>query len=154
MVNATLYYHYARMIELLYAVERAKELIDDDQIVSSETRVRVDRRAGEGVGVIEAPRGTLIHHYWTDDAGKIEKVNLIVATAHNNPAIDQSVNEVAKEFVNGGNITEGALNMVEMAIRSYDPCLSCATHAMGQMPLSIQLMAADGSLLDTVQRGC
>ena len=154
MKHQTLYYHYARMIELLYAVERAQELIADDEIVSTETRVRVDRRAGEGVGVIEAPRGTLIHHYWADDAGKIEKVNLIVATAHNNAAIDLSVNEVAREYVNGGKITEGALNMVEMAVRSYDPCLSCATHAMGQMPLSIQLLAADGSLLDTVERGC
>jgi NAD-reducing hydrogenase large subunit len=154
MVNETLYYHYARMVELLYAVERAQELIADDDVVCSETRVRVDRKAGEGVGVIEAPRGTLIHHYWCDDSGKIEKLNLIVATAHNNPAMDMSVNEVAKEFVDGGKITEGAMNMVEMAIRAYDPCLSCATHAIGQMPLTIELLGFEGEVIDTMRRGC
>lgn len=151
-VHETLYYHYARLIEMLYAVERARELLEDDEIVSSEVRVKVERKAGEGVGVIEAPRGTLIHHYWADDSGKIKKVNLIVATVHNNPAIDMSVNEVAKEFVKGGKIEEGALNMVEMAIRCYDPCLSCATHAIGQMPLVINLLAPDGRVVDTVER--
>ena len=151
-VHETLYYHYARLIEMLYAVERAQQLIDDDEIVSKDVRVRVERKAGEGVGVIEAPRGTLIHHYWVDDSGKIEKVNLIVATVHNNPAMDMSVNEVAKEFVKGGKIEEGALNMVEMAIRCYDPCLSCATHAIGQMPLVINLVAADGTVVDAVER--
>jgi NAD-reducing hydrogenase large subunit len=152
-VHETLYYHYARLIELLYAVERARELIDDDQIVSDEVRVKVDRRRGEGVGVIEAPRGTLIHHYWADDNGKLEKVNIIVATAHNNPAINQSVTAVAKEFVKGGRIEEGALNMVEMAVRCYDPCLSCATHAIGQMPLNITLLDAGGSVVDVAKRG-
>jgi NAD-reducing hydrogenase large subunit len=152
MVHETLYYHYARIIELLYAVERARELIEDDDIISSDVRVRAERKAGEGVGIIEAPRGTLIHHYWVDDSGKLEKANLIVATAHNNPAIDMSVNEVAKQFVNGAKITEGALNMVEMAVRCYDPCLSCATHAIGQMPLEIELLAADGRSLDAVRR--
>jgi NAD-reducing hydrogenase large subunit len=154
MVHETLYYHYARIIELIYAVERARELVNDDDIISTDVRVRAERRAGEGVGIIEAPRGTLIHHYWVDDSGKIEKVNLIVATAHNNTAIDMSVNEVAKRFVDGSKIAEGALNMVEMAVRCYDPCLSCATHAIGQMPLEIELLAADGSSLDSVQRGC
>ena len=136
----------------MYAVEHAQELIDDDEIVSKEVRVKVDRVAGEGVGVIEAPRGTLIHHYWVDDSGKIEKLNLIVATAHNNPAINKSVNEVAKEFVKGGKIEEGALNMVEMAVRCYDPCLSCATHAMGQMPLVIELFDSAGIIVDTLER--
>jgi NAD-reducing hydrogenase large subunit len=151
-VHETLYYHYARLIELLYAVERAQELIHDDEIVSEDVRVKVDRRKGEGVGVIEAPRGTLIHHYWADDSGKIERANIIVATAHNNAAINRSVNEVAKEFVKGGKIEEGALNMVEMAVRCYDPCLSCATHALGQMPLEIALLDADGKVVDTVER--
>lgn len=151
-VHETLYYHYARLIELLYAVERARDLLDDDDIVSKEVRVKVDRKAGEGVGVIEAPRGTLIHHYWADDSGKIEKANLIVATVHNNPAMDMSVNAVAKEFVKGGKIEEGALNMIEMAIRCYDPCLSCATHAIGQMPLTINVLAADGSVVGVVER--
>lgn len=151
-VHETLYYHFARLIELLYATERARELLHDDEIVSGEVRVKVDRQQGEGVGVIEAPRGTLIHHYWADDAGKIEKANIIVATAHNNAAINSSVNEVAKEFVKGGKIEEGALNMVEMAVRCYDPCLSCATHAIGQMPLEISLIDAGGKVLDTVER--
>ena len=151
-VHETLYYHYARLIELLYAAERARELLEDDDIVSKEVRVKVDRKAGEGVGVIEAPRGTLIHHYRADDDGKIEMVNLIVATTHNNPAMDMSVNAVAKEFVNGNKIEEGALNMVEMAIRCYDPCLSCATHAIGQMPLVIELVAPDGTTVDAVER--
>jgi len=151
-VHETLYYHYARLIEILYAAERARELIKDDDIVSKDVRVQVERRAGEGVGVIEAPRGTLIHHYWADDSGKIEKANLIVATVQNNPAMDMSVNEVAKEFVHGGKIEEGALNMVEMAIRCYDPCLSCATHAIGQMPLVIELIAANGAVIDSKKR--
>ncbi len=151
-VHETLYFHYARLIEMLYAAERAKELLEDDDIVSKDVRVKVERKAGEGVGVIEAPRGTLIHHYWTDDSGKIEKANLIVATVHNNPAMDMSVNAVAKEFVKGGKIEEGALNMVEMAIRCYDPCLSCATHAVGQMPLVVEVHAADGTVIDVAER--
>jgi NAD-reducing hydrogenase large subunit len=151
-VHETLYYHYARLIEILYAAERVRELVDDDEIVSRDVRVRVDRQAGEGVGVIEAPRGTLIHHYWADESGMIEKVNLVVATVQNNPSIDRSVNEVAREFVEGDKIGEGALNMVEMAVRCYDPCLSCATHAIGQMPLVIELVAADGMVLDVVER--
>lgn len=151
-VHETLYYHYARLIELIYAAERARELLDDDEIVGKEVRVKVERRAGEGVGVIEAPRGTLIHHYQVDDDGKIEKANIIVATAHNNAAMDRSVNEVAKEFVKGGKIEEGALNMVEMALRCYDPCLSCSTHAIGQMPLVVNAVDADGTVVDSVQR--
>jgi len=151
-VHETLYYHYARLIELLYTAERARELIDDDDVVSKDVRVKVERKAGEGVGIIEAPRGTLIHHYWADDSGKIEKANLIVATVQNNPAMDMSVNEVAREFVRGGKIEEGALNMVEMAIRCYYPCLSCATHAIGQMPLVIELLAADGRIVDVAER--
>jgi NAD-reducing hydrogenase large subunit len=151
-VHETLYFHYARLIEMLYAAERARELIDDDDIVSHAVRVKVDRKAGEGVGILEAPRGTLIHHYWVDESGKIEKANLVVGTVHNNPAIDMSVNEVAKEFVKGGKLQEGALNMVEMAVRCYDPCLSCATHAIGQMPMVIEVLAADGTLVDSVER--
>ncbi len=151
-VHPTLYYHLARLIEILYAVERARELLDDDEIVSQEVRVVAQRRAGEGVGVIEAPRGTLIHHYWCDDLGKIERANLIVATGQNNPAIDASVNAVAKEFIKGGKIEEGLLNRVEMAVRCYDPCLSCATHAVGRMPLVLQTVAPDGTIVDTVVR--
>ena len=151
-VHETLYYHYARLIELLYAVERAQELLADDEIVSDAVRVKVERRKGEGVGVVEAPRGTLIHHYWADESGKVERANIIVATAHNNAAINQSVTAVARAFVKGGKIEEGALNMVEMAVRCYDPCLSCATHALGRMPLKITLLDVDGAIVDVAER--
>ena len=153
MVEETLYYHYARIIEMLYAAEKAKELLLDDEIVSENTRVKVDRVGGEGVGVIEAPRGTLIHHYWADDLGKITKSNMVVATIHNNPAMDMSVNEVAKNFIKDGNVTEGILNRVEMAIRCYDPCLSCSTHKAGQMPLELTLKSPEGKTVDVIRRG-
>lgn len=151
-VHETLYYHYARSIELLYAVERAKELLEDDAIVDSKVRVQVERKAGEGVGVIEAPRGTLIHHYWSDDSGKVEKANIIVATGHNNQAINMSVNQVAKNYIKKGKIDEAAFNMVEMAVRCYDPCLSCSTHAVGRMPLVINLVSSNGKIIEVVER--
>jgi len=151
-VSQTMYYHYARMIELVYAVERARELLADDAIVGKETRVPVYRQPGEGVGVIEAPRGTLIHHYWADDMGKIEKANIIVSTTHNNAAINHSVNEVAKTFISGGEVREGLLNRVEMVVRCYDPCLSCSTHQIGKMPLVVELLSPEGNLLKSVRR--
>jgi NAD-reducing hydrogenase large subunit len=151
-VHPTLYYHYARLIELLYAVERAEQLIENPSITNKEVRVPVKRQSGEGVGIIEAPRGTLIHHYWVDNLGKITKANMIVATTHNNAGINRSVNEVAKRYVKGGQIEEGALNMVEMAVRCYDPCLSCSTHAIGQMPLELQLISPEGKILEAVER--
>jgi NAD-reducing hydrogenase large subunit len=146
-VHQTLHYHTARLIELVYAVERARELLADDEVVASDVRVKVERKSGMGVGVVEAPRGSLIHHYWVDDDGRIVKVNIIVSTAHNNAAINRSVDQAAREFVRGGEIREGALNRIEMAIRCYDPCLSCATHAWGQMPLVLEVRAPDGSLV-------
>jgi len=152
-VRASLCYHYARAIELLHAAERMKELLLDDEIVSAEVRVKADRKAGEGIGVIEAPRGTLIHHYTGDDMGKITKVNLIVATVQNNQAMNMAVADVAKQFVKGDQLTEGALNRVEMAIRCYDPCLSCATHAVGKMPLIVELYSPDDKCVDRVERG-
>lgn len=151
-VEQSLYYHYARIIELLHAVERAGQLLEDDDIVSRDVRVVVKRQAGEGVGVIEAPRGTLIHHYVADDMGKLEKVNIVVATAHNYAAMDKAVNNVAKKLVKDADISEPLLNQVEMAIRCYDPCLSCSTHKLGQMPLDIQIVAADGTLIRRSQR--
>jgi len=151
-VQASLYYHYARIIELVYAAEKAKELLLDDDIVARETRVPVERKAGTGIGVIEAPRGTLIHHYEADDLGKLTKVNIIVSTAHNYAAMDRSVNEVAKLVLNGKNPEEHLLNQVEIAIRCYDPCLSCATHQIGKMPLEIQFYSPAGENLKTVRR--
>jgi NAD-reducing hydrogenase large subunit len=151
-VHQAMYFHYARLIEILYAAERIRELLNDDEIVSKEVRVKVERKEGEGVGVIEAPRGTLIHHYWADFSGKVKKANLVVATVHNNPSINRSVNEVARKYIHGDKIEEGALNKIEMAIRCYDPCLSCSTHALGKMPLAVDLVTKDGHILKTFEK--
>jgi NAD-reducing hydrogenase large subunit len=151
-VEPTLYMHYARMIEDLYAIERLQEILEDHDILSTDIMANSNTITGEGVGVIEAPRGTLIHHYKTDEHGQITKVNLIVATGHNNWAMSHAVECVAKEFVHGNAPTEGMLNRVEAAIRAYDPCLSCSTHALGQMPLEIMILAADGTVLDRISR--
>ncbi|WP_366923973.1 Ni/Fe hydrogenase subunit alpha [Metallumcola ferriviriculae] len=151
-VNQTMYYHYARMIELLYAVEHAKQLLDEDAIVSKDVRVSVNRAGGKGSGVIEAPRGTLMHHYQADDTGKIIKADIIVPTTHNNAAINESVNQAARTFIKGGEVAEGLLNRVEMAIRCYDPCLSCSTHQIGMMPLIINIRSADGELVSSIRR--
>ena len=151
-VEPSLYMHYARLIEDVYAAERARELLEDPDILSTDIITESNLITGEGVGVIEAPRGTLFHHYWTDESGQITKVNLIVATGHNNWAMSHSVELVAKEFVDGKNLTEGMLNRVEASIRAYDPCLSCSTHAIGQMPLIVELRGPDGELINRVQR--
>jgi NAD-reducing hydrogenase large subunit len=151
-VHATLFYHYARLIEMLYAVERARQIVDDGSVTDREVRVPVKRQAGEGVSIIEAPRGTLIHHYWVDELGKVTQANMIVATTHNNAAINNSVHSVAKACVRGGRIEEGMLNLVEMAIRCYDPCLSCSTHAMGRLPMQVQVLSADGTIIDSAER--
>lgn len=152
LLEQNIYYHWARTIELLYAAEKALELLNDDAIVGDNYRIKVERRPGEGIGVIEAPRGTLIHHYWADENGRIIKVNLIVATVQNNRAIDLSVLHAAKAFIKDGKITEGILNRIEMAVRCYDPCLSCATHAIGKMPLEIRVLSAKGEILDLIWR--
>jgi len=151
-VEPSLYYHYARLIEDLYAAERAKELLEDPDILSTDLRTEPGEFKGEGIGVIEAPRGTLFHHYWTDEEGKITRVNLIVATGNNNWAMCKSVEEVAKLYVDGKRLTEGMLNRVEAAIRAYDPCLSCSTHAMGQMPIVLELYGAGGKMVDRLVR--
>ena len=151
-VEPSLYYHHARLIEDLYAAERAKELLEDPDILSTDLRTEPGEFKGEGIGVIEAPRGTLFHHYWADEEGKITKVNLIVATGNNNWAMCKSVEEVAKLYVDGKRLTEGMLNRVEAAIRAYDPCLSCSTHAMGQMPIVLELYGAGGKMVDRLVR--
>ncbi|RJR42789.1 MAG: Ni/Fe hydrogenase subunit alpha [Desulfobacteraceae bacterium] len=150
--GATLLYHYARMIELLYSLEKAESILHEEKVCGSDIRRTGPPANEEGVGVIEAPRGTLIHHYWVDKHGAIRKANLIVATGHNNIAINRSVKLVAKEYIHKGEIREGLLNRVEGAIRCYDPCLSCATHALGQMPLSVQVYDSAGSLLSVLVR--
>jgi len=146
VVQPSLYYHYARLIEMLNAAEKIKLLAQDELICSKEIWVNSSKINEEGIGVIEAPRGTLFHHYWVDTSGKIRKVNLIVATGHNNLAMNRAVYEVAREFIKDGKVTEGILNRVEVAIRCYDPCLSCSTHALGQMPLEITIYESDGSI--------
>jgi len=146
IVQPSLYYHSARMIEMLNAAEKIKQLVQDELICSKEIWVNSSKINREGIGVIEAPRGTLIHHYWVDASGKIEKVNLIVATGHNNSAMNRAVYEVAREFIKDGKVTEGILNRVEVAIRCYDPCLSCSTHALGQMPLEVAICEPDGNV--------
>jgi len=151
-VEPSLYMHYARLIEAVYAAERARELLEDPDILSTDIINESTTITGEGVGVLEAPRGTLFHHYWTDENGKLIKVNLIVATGNNNWAMSHSVELVAKEFVDGNNLTEGQLNRVEAAIRAYDPCLSCSTHAIGQMPMVVEVRGPDGELINRAQR--
>lgn len=151
-VENTLYYHYARLIEALYAAEKARALLLDPDILSTDIlNTRKDIR-GEGVGIIEAPRGTLIHHYWTDHHGKLERVNLIVSTGHNNWAMSQAVDSVAKTYITGPQVHEGLLNRVEAAVRAYDPCLSCSTHAIGQMPIQIEILDGEGNTLQTLER--
>ena len=146
VVQPSLYYHYARLIEMLNAAEKIKLLLQDALICSKEIWVNSSKINEEGIGVIEAPRGTLFHHYRVDASGKIRKVNLIVATGHNNLTMNRAVYEVARGFIKNGKVTEGILNRVEVAIRCYDPCLSCSTHALGQMPLEITIYEPDGNI--------
>ena len=147
----TLLYHWARLIELLYNAEMAVQLLNDPEITSRETRVKVTPRAARGIGVVEAPRGTLIHDYTTDDNGLLTHVNLIVATCQNNSAINLSVRQAAKTLIKGGQYDQGTLNMVEMAIRAYDPCLSCATHQLdGSIPVKLDIVGHDGKIIDTL----
>ena len=152
-VENTLYYHYARLIETVFAAERVKVLLDDPDILSTDILNTHREYAGEGVGMIEAPRGTLFHHYKANANGQLERVNLIVATGHNNWAMSQAVDSVAKTYiVSGEEIREGLLNRVEAAIRAYDPCLSCSTHALGQMPIAIDILDAQGTVVNTLKR--
>lgn len=151
-VEPSLYMHYARLIENVYAAERARELLENPDILSTDIRTQPKQLTGEGVGVLEAPRGTLFHHYRTDDDGKLTGVNLIVATGHNNWAMNKAVEEVAKQYVVGTDLTEGMLNRVEAAIRAYDPCLSCSTHAVGMMPLMVTLYDSRGQQVDRIVR--
>ncbi len=151
-VENTLYYHYARLIETLFAAERVRVLLDDPDIMSTDILNTRHDFKGEGVGVIEAPRGTLFHHYWAEPSGQITRVNLIVATGHNNWAMSTAVDSVAKTYITGPEIREGLLNRVEAAIRAYDPCLSCSTHAVGQMPMVVEMVDPQGNIIQTVTR--
>jgi NAD-reducing hydrogenase large subunit len=150
-VHATLAFHWARMIEMLHAAEVIGELLEDPDLLSGPL-VAEGARTREGVGIIEAPRGTLIHHYRVGEDDLVTMCNLIVSTTHNNQAMNTAVREVAARYLDGRTLTEGLLNHIEVAIRAYDPCLSCATHALGQMPLVVELADAGGRLLDRMVR--
>ncbi len=150
IVQSGFHYHYARLIEATYALERMQELLDDPAILATKVRASAGVNSLEGTGIIEAPRGTLIHHYKVDDNGAMTWANLIVATGHNNLAIGRGILQVARRFVDGNRIQEGALNRVSALVRAYDPCLSCSTHAIGMVPLVLQLRGADGGLLDEI----
>lgn len=152
VATSSFFYHYARLIEILACVEQIEQLVDDPDIVSSRVRAKAGINNLEGIGVSEAPRGTLFHHYNVDENGLIQKVNLIIATGQNNLAMNKTVTQIAKHYIHGNEIPEGLLNRVEAGIRAYDPCLSCSTHAMGQMPLQIQLLRSDGTIVDQVYR--
>ncbi len=152
MVHYTLYYHYARLIEILYAMERLEELLNDPDVLGSDLRITGNVTNREGVGVVEAPRGTLIHHYEVDGKGAIERANLIVATGHNNYAMNRGVEQVARDYITGSDVKEGALNRMEHVIRCYDPCLSCSTHAVGKMPLKLEVRNSRGDVVRTVTK--
>ncbi len=152
-VHHTLATHWARLIELLYATERWVELATDPEITSPEYRVLPKETPTEGVGCVEAPRGTLTHHYVTDERGILTKVNLIVGTTNNNAPICMSVRKAAQGLIHKGVVSEGLLNKVEMAFRAYDPCFGCATHSLpGQMPLVVNLRSPEGDVLQTLSQ--
>ena len=151
-VLSSFHYHHARLIEILYCLERMQQLLDDPEILSKHVRAFARPNAMEGVGACEAPRGTLFHHYKIDEQGLILWANLVIATGHNSVAMNRSILQVSKHFVHGERLTPGMLNRVEAVIRTYDPCLSCSTHAAGQMPLHVQLISHDGGVLDEVSR--
>ena len=148
IVQSSFHTHYARLIEALYAMERMKELLEDPKVLDTKVRAHAGVNDLEGVGIIEAPRGTLIHHYRVNDDGAMTWANLIVATGHNNLAIRRGVHDVATRFIDGNHIQEGAVNRVSALVRAFDPCLSCSTHQMGQAAVVLTLRGPDGEILD------
>ncbi len=152
-VLSSFHYHYARLIEIIYGIEYIQRMMADPDILSTHVRSRARPNRREGIGVAEAPRGILIHHYKIDENGLVTWGNLVIATGHNNLAMNRGVLQVARRFVDGNKLQEGMLNRVEAVIRCYDPCLSCATHALGQMPLRIELVSPSGEVLDEISRG-
>jgi NAD-reducing hydrogenase large subunit len=154
VVNNSFYYHYARCIEMLFAVEKIEMLLNDPVILGENIRSQASINRFEGVGCTEAPRGVLFHHYNVNRDGVIQKADLLIATAQNNLAMNRTVQQIAARFIDGkkGKITEGMLNRIEAGIRCYDPCLSCSTHAFGQMPLQVELLNAAGEIIDKIRR--
>ncbi len=153
-VHATLAMHWARLVELVYAAERCLELASDKDITSTDLKSKIDKTPTEGVGIVEAQRGTLTHHYWTDEKGLVTKANLIVGTTNNNAAICMSLKKAAQGLIKKGVVVnEGILNMIEMAFRAYDPCFSCATHSLpGNMPMIVNFRDPEGNVTRTIKR--
>lgn len=150
--NSSFHYHWARLIEIVHCIDMVEELLADPAILGEDVRARAAVNRPEGVGVSEAPRGTLFHHYKVDSNGIVQWVNLIIATGHNNLAMNKAVAQVARHYVKGPDVKEGALNRVEAVIRTYDPCLSCSTHAVGQMPMLVDIVGSDGALVRRLSR--
>src|SRR4029079_7049303 len=151
--NASFLFHYARLIEILASVEKIEAILDDPDLESAHIRAEAGVNALEGVGCCEAPRGILFHHYQVTDDGLIRKANLLIATAQNNLAMNRTVAQIAKHYIKGRDIPEGVLNRIEAGIRAFDPCLSCSTHAAGQMPLLVRLTGPGGELVAEAKRG-
>jgi F420-non-reducing hydrogenase large subunit len=155
-VHNTLAMHWARLVELLYSAEHCLELAEDPEITSKDLRAKLGDIPGEGVGIVEAQRGTLTHHYWTDKKGIVTKANIIVGTTNNNAAICMSIKKAAEGVIKKGvTVDDGILNMVEMAFRAYDPCFSCATHSLpGKMPMIVNFRDKDGNVTRSIKRDC
>ena len=151
VVQSSFHFHYARLIEIIYCIERMEQLLNDPSIFDRHVRAHAGVNALEGIGMAEAPRGSLIHHYKVNEDGAIIWANLIIATGNNNLAIGRSINQVSRHYVDGNKLQDGMLNRVQAVLRAYDPCLSCSSHAVGQYPVEIKLIDADGSVLDSVR---
>jgi NAD-reducing hydrogenase large subunit len=151
-VASSFHYHHARLIEMLYGIEKIEEILSDSRILDKHVRATAGVNRLEGAGHAEAPRGVLHHHYKVDENGKITWANLVIATGQNNNAMNRGVFQAARQYVKDGKFTEGMLNRVEAVIRTFDPCLSCSTHAFGHMPLVISLLSAGGEIVDRIAR--
>jgi NAD-reducing hydrogenase large subunit len=147
IVSRSFHYHYARLIEMVHCIERLEELLQDPDLLNTRVRSHAQPNHHEAVGCCEAPRGILWHHYKVDDDGRVLSANLLIATQQNNAAMQLAVKQTAQRFVDPANLSEGMLNRVEAAIRCYDPCLSCSTHALGQMAMSVEVRGPGGELL-------
>lgn len=152
-VLSSFHYHYARLIEILYGIEMIEQLLTDPMVLDKNVRAHAGVNALEGIGVSEAPRGTLFHHYKVNEEGLVQWANLIIASGNNNLAMNKGVLQAARHYVHGDQLTEGMLNRVEAVIRAFDPCLACSTHAVGQMPLHVELVSPEGRVLDELVRG-
>ena len=152
VILSSFHQHYARLVEILYGIERMEQILNERDILDKHVRAFAKPNRFEGIGVAEAPRGTLFHHYTIDQNGLIKSVNLVIATGHNNLAMNRSVKQVAQHYVKSSHLQEGMLNRVEAVIRCFDPCLSCSTHAIGRMPLHIQVLGPGGEVIDEMRR--